>query len=95
MLDKSSLHGMQLARLANAFYGHDIVALMHRRQGQATVHATAIDVNRTGAALTVIATLLRAGQVKALAQTIEQSYSGLNLEFALLAVHAQDHRNHS
>ena len=59
------------------FDGDDLVAFMHHRKGQAAVHAAAIDVDGAGAALAVIATLLRAGEMDAFAQSVEQRGAGV------------------
>ena len=42
------------------------------------VHAPAIDVNRAGAALAVVATLFRPGQMQKFAQTIEQGHARID-----------------
>src|ERR1700722_12411377 len=42
-----------------------------------------------GAALAVVATLLRAGQVQVLAQAVEQGRARIDIEFVVAAVHAQ------
>jgi hypothetical protein len=45
---------------------------MHDREREAGVDAPAVDDDRTGAALTVIATLLGPSEVQMLAQRVEQ-----------------------
>ena len=52
--------------------GLRIGALVHERKTQTRVDALAVHVDRAGAALPVIAPLLRAGQVHRLAQRVEK-----------------------
>ena len=90
VLHKSGLHGMQVAGLANAFDGGDLVALVHHRKREAAVHAATVHVHRAGAALAVIAAFLGAGQMDAFTQRVEQR--GARVEVAqgvVLAVDAQ------
>ena len=72
MLHERGLHRVQIAGLAEAFDRRDLVLFMHRGKRQAGVHAAAVDVDRARAALAMIAALLGAGQIRALAQGIEQ-----------------------
>ncbi len=87
---KSSLHSVQIARLSKAFDGGDLVAFVHHGKRKAAVHAAAVDVNRAGAALSVIAAFLGAGKVKALAQSVEQSRARVEIaQGVVLAIDAQ------
>ena len=88
VLHKGRLHGVQVTGLADAFDGRDLVALVHHREREAAVHAAAIDVDRAGAALPVIAALLGAGEMNALAQGVEQG--GARVEVAQSVVFAID-----
>ena len=90
VLHKGRLHGVQVAGLADAFDGRDLVAFMHHREREAAVHATSVHVDRAGAALAVVAAFLRAGQVEPFAQRVQQC--GARVEIAqrvFLAVDAQ------
>ena len=90
MLYEGGLHGVQITGLADAFDGGDLIALVHQGERKAAVYAAAVDVNRAGAALPVIAAFLGAGEVNALAQGVEQS--GARVEVAqgvVLAIDAQ------
>src|SRR5438067_12141228 len=55
VFDKSSLHWMQLFAVRQSFNRRDLVALVHDREGKSRGHPPAIDQNRAGAALAVIA----------------------------------------
>ena len=64
MLDEGLLQRMQRASLRQALDRRDLRAVLHHRQGEARIDSPAIDQNRAGPALTVIATLLRAGEIE-------------------------------
>jgi len=53
---------------------------MHDRERQTTIDALSIDDDRAGAALPLVAALLRAGQPEMLAQRIEQSGARVEIE---------------
>ena len=92
MFDKSLLHRMQLAGLAQAFDGRDLVALVHDGEAEAAIHAAAVDVDRAGAALAVVAALLGAGELKAIAQGVEERGPRVqSTQHVLLAIDAQRH----
>ena len=58
MLDEGGLHRMQVLRRAQPLDGGDLVALVHHRERQAGVDPPAVDDDRAGAALAVIAAFL-------------------------------------
>jgi hypothetical protein len=92
VLDERGLHGVKVVGLADAFNGGDLVALMHDGEGQAAVHAAAVDVHRACAALAVIAALFGAGEVDALAEGIEQGGADVEIpQNVILAVDAEGH----
>jgi hypothetical protein len=62
-LDEGDLKRMKGLWGAETFDGYDIVIVVHDREGQARVNATAVDQHRTRAALTVIAPFLGAAEV--------------------------------
>jgi hypothetical protein len=62
-LDEGGLKRMKSFGSAYTFDGYNFVFVVHDREGQARVYATAVDQNRTRAALTVITPFLGAGQV--------------------------------
>jgi hypothetical protein len=64
---------------------------MHHRQSQAGIDAPAVNDHRAGAALPVVAALLRAGKLQPLAQRVEQGRARVELELAGLAVHGEGH----
>jgi hypothetical protein len=67
---------------------------MHDRQREAGINAPAVDDDRAGAALTVVAALLGAGEVEMLALCVEQGRSGIDVEIVSRAVNAQRHLAH-
>jgi len=60
VLQEGLLHRVQRLVLGQALDGGDLVALMGDGKGQAGIDAPAIDQNRAGAALAVVAALLGA-----------------------------------
>ena len=86
VLDERDLHWMKVIGLADAFDRCDLVGAMHHGEGEARVNAAAVDVDRTGSALTMVAALLGAGQVEVFAETIEKSSARVKAERMGLAV---------
>src|SRR3954447_24329030 len=70
--DERLLHRVEALGVGEAFNRGDRTTVDRRRQRQARQHAAAVDVNGTRAALTVVATLLRAGEMEVLPQSVEQ-----------------------
>jgi non-ribosomal peptide synthetase component E (peptide arylation enzyme) len=64
----------------------DRAALDLGRQGETAQDTLAIDVNRTGTALSLIAALLRSGQIGVLAKRVEQRRSYIELEVMAFAI---------
>ena len=90
---KGSLHRMQVARLTDSLNSRDLFALMHRRQTEAGIHPSAIDVHSARAALTVIASLFRSGQMQMFAQAIKKSGARIDPQIVFFAVDAKRDRN--
>ncbi len=88
VLDEGGLHGVEVAGLADAFDGGDLVGggRVHEGEGHAGVDASAVDVDGAGSALAVVAALLGAGQVEVLAQAVEQGGARIHIEGVGLAV---------
>ncbi len=82
---------MQLLGCTQPLDGGDVVAVVHRRQGQARIDPPALDDHRAGTALAVIATLLGAGELQLLAQRVEQGGPRVEFQRAGLAVHGEGH----
>ena len=78
-------------RLTQALDGHDVVAFVHDGEGEAAVDPPAVDQHGAGAALSMIAAFLGAGQVQVLAQRVEQRGAGIQIEVAHGTVDGQRH----
>jgi len=90
---KRRLHRVHFLRLTDALYGCDLIALVQGGEGETRKLALAIDVHRARAALAVIASLLRAGQVQMFTQTIEQRRARIDSQFIFLSIHPQGDGN--
>src|SRR6266545_4605802 len=91
MLDKGLLHGMQLAvRTRNSFDRCDRMILDARRKSEARQHAPTVHQHRAGAALSLVATLLGAGQAQVLTQRVKQCCSHIERD-AMLALVDLEH----
>ena len=75
--------------VVRAFDRRDLVAVVHGGEAQARIHAPAVDMHRARAALAVVASFLRSGQMQVLAEAIEQRRARIELQIVLLAVHTQ------
>jgi hypothetical protein len=84
---------VKLFRRAETFDGGDLVAVVHHGQAQAGVDAPAVDMDRARPALTVVAALLRAGQVKVLAQGVQQGRARIEPQVMANTVHLQADRH--
>src|SRR5262249_1012261 len=80
---------MQGVRTAQALDGGDLLAVVHQGQGQAGIHTSAVDVNRTRAALPVIAPLLGSGEGDRFPQAIEQRCARVDATPMSLAIDVQ------
>jgi hypothetical protein len=72
MVDEGLLYWMKRTVFRQSFDGGDLRTVLHNSQCKARIDPPAIDQNRTGAALAVVATLLRSGQTKMDAQRIKE-----------------------
>src|SRR5262249_13108071 len=63
MAHERGLHRMESALFGQALDGGDLVAIMHYRERQTAIDALSIDDDRAGAALSLVAALLRSGQL--------------------------------
>src|SRR5207302_8891586 len=89
MSEECRLHGMQRLGCADAFDGCDLLSVMHQSQAETRVHASAIDMHRACAALTVITTFLRAGEGDRLANTIQQRRARIDSKEVVFAINSQ------
>ena len=71
----------------------DLVAFVGQGQRQAGIDSTAVDQNSAGAALAVIATFFRSGQVEMFPQRVEQGGSRIGIKREIVAVNPQLHLN--
>src|SRR5207245_4298394 len=93
VLDERSLDRMQLFAVRQSFDGRDLVTLVHGREGKTRVHAPAVDQNRARAALAVIASFFRTGQMQSLTQGVEQCRAWIDVQRVIFAVDLQLHLN--
>src|ERR1700722_8157581 len=93
MLDERFLKWMQIVRLAEAFDGGDLVAVVHGGEAETTVHPPPVHVNGTRSALAVIAAFLRACQIEAIAKAIQQRRARIDFQAALRTVDGQRYRD--
>ena len=77
MGDERGLHGMQLLAARDALDGEDVGAVMADGQRQARIDPPAVDQHGAGAALAAVASLLGPGELKPLAQEVEQRDAGV------------------
>jgi hypothetical protein len=64
---------------------------MHHGERQAAVDALSVDDHRAGAALSLVAALLRTGQPEMLTQRIEQRYTRIEIESMTPSIDSQRH----
>src|SRR5262245_51377334 len=84
---KGGLHRVQLGTLRRqTFDSRDRTSLNLCSEREAGENALAADMDRTGSALPLVATLLRAGEAQILAQGIEQRDSRLNRQLTRLSI---------
>src|SRR5215470_15556560 len=86
MAHESGLHRMESALFGQALDGGDLVAIMHYRERQTAIDALSIDDDRAGAALSLVAALLRTGQREMLSQSIEQRGPRIEVQGIVLPV---------
>jgi len=72
VIEEGLLHRMQLVAFGQTFDGGNVLSLRGDGQGETGQHAPPIDVDSARAALAVIATFLRTGEVQMLTQRVEQ-----------------------
>src|SRR6476620_8008711 len=91
MAHECGLHWVKIAAFFQALDGRYLVARMHHGERQAAVDALSIDDHRAGAALPLVATLLRTGQPEMLTQRIEQRYARIEIESMTPSIDSQRH----
>jgi len=89
VLDERPLDVMQLAVPGNPFDGDDFRTLVGDRERQTAIHPPPIKQHRAGAALTVVATLLRPGQAEVLTQQVEDRRTRVYDQRVILPVHIE------
>ena len=72
VLEEGPLQRMQFVAVGDALDRSDVAPVDRGGERQATEHALTVDVHRAGAAQSVVAALLGAGQVQPFAQQVEQ-----------------------
>lgn len=94
LFEEGSLHGMQFALPRKPLYGGDGTAFGLGGERQAGQHALAVDMNGAGAALTLVAALLGAGEAEMFTQRVEQRDARLDVERMALAVDVEMNAGH-
>ena len=77
------------AVLLEPFDGRDLVAVVSDREAQTRVDRGAVDQDRAGAALAVVAALLGPGEPEAVTQRVEQDHVGCHVQLLALTVDGQ------
>jgi hypothetical protein len=80
---------MELVTIRKAFYRCDLQTLLSHSQTQAGEYAPSISQHSACAALPLIATFLRSGEVELLTQNIQQGCAWINLNRMCLPVDFQ------
>jgi hypothetical protein len=80
---------MQPVAVCEPFDRGDLGAVLGDREHKAAVHPPAVQQDRAGAALALIASLLRAGPAQPLPQNVEQSAAVVHNETLGLLVHGE------
>src|SRR5581483_6084134 len=88
-LDERLLHRVELAVAREPLDRHDVVPVGLRREHEARADEPAVEEHRAGAALALLAGVLRAGEAEVLAQREEQALALPDVALDLLAVDAQ------
>jgi type II secretory pathway predicted ATPase ExeA len=70
MRDEGGLQRVEGVTVGKAFDRRDGCAVLHDRERQTGVHAFAVEKHRAGATGTLVTALLRAGQIKPLAEQV-------------------------
>jgi hypothetical protein len=79
---------MQFIAIGQSFDGCDLIAFVHYRERQTGIDASSVYQYGAGAALAVIASLFRTGELQPLPQSIEQRHTRIHVERVILAVNA-------
>ena len=93
VFEEGGLDGVEFVAVGEAFNGCNLGTLDDGSEGEARVDAAAVDEDGAGAALSVVATLLGAGEREVLTQGIEQGGAGVDGEGVLLAVYLEGERH--
>jgi hypothetical protein len=88
LFKKGLLQGMQMVTLGKAFNGRDLLLTNSAYRGDARPAGTAIDQDRTGAALCFSAPVLAPRQIKLIAQDAEQTAVRVCINGAGTSIHS-------
>ena len=88
-LGESRLNRMQLAVLGQPLDRHELVAVRLGREDKAGADESAVEEHGAGAALALLARVLRAGEAEPLAEDVEQAFPGPDVGLEALAVDRQ------
>src|SRR5256885_2943572 len=84
---------MQCVGRAQALDGCDLFPVMHQGQTKARIHAPAVHMHCTCAALAVVTALLRSGESNGLTEAIQQRRPWVHVKLMVLAVNPQRDRD--
>ncbi len=82
----AALHRVQLAAVGEAFNRCNLLAFGGGGEGQAGVHALAVDMHRARAALAMVAAFFAAGQADMLAERVEKRRARVEVQLVIDAV---------
>ena len=89
VLDEGGLHRMEPGAVGEPFNRGDLVAFVHDGEAETAVNSSAVDQNGAGAALPVIAALLRSGELEMFPQQIEKRGPRIHFQTAVSPVYFQ------
>jgi hypothetical protein len=96
VFDKRSLQWVQVSIIGKPLDRDDLGILMRDGESETTVHASAVEQHGAGAALPVVAALLRAGEPKVLAKYVKERRSGIDGQLVDCSIYPQvDGKIHS
>jgi hypothetical protein len=91
MMNECLLKWMKVSDLTQSLDGRDFIVLMHDGQRQAAVHSTAIDEDRAGATLPMVAPFLRTRQTQMFAAQIQDRRANIHVHVEFSVINGEVH----